>query len=91
MSASVLNFLGPFKIFSQQSKVRQTFWFLLANLINKRLIQRADCGTYLLVRLTQTLSKILRTLLSGTDVGKKLRIFVCDIIDFQISFSGYNV
>ena len=71
--------------------VRQIFSFLLGNSINKRLIQRADCGAYLLVHLTETLSKILRTLLSVIDAGKKLKIFVCHTIDFQISYSGYNI
>ena len=60
----------------------------MANSINKLLIQRADCGTYLLVRLTKTLFKIFQTLLSGIDAGKKLKIFVCDIMDFHISFSN---
>ena len=90
-SASVLNFLGSFKIFPEQSKVRRTFSFWLADSVNNGLIRRADCGTYLLVHLTQTLSKILWTLLSRIDAGKKIKIFVCEIIDFQISISVCNV
>ena len=48
----------------EQPKVRHSFSFLLGNLINKQLIQRADCDTYLLVRLPKSLSKIIQTLLS---------------------------
>ena len=57
--------------------------------MNKLLIQRADCGIYLSVFLTQKLFKILRTLFKGTEAGTIFEIFVCEIIDLQIPFSGY--
>ena len=80
-------FSGPFKIFLEQSRVRQTLSFLLVNSINNWLIQGGDSGMYLLVALIQTPSKIRRTLFKGIDAGKKFKILIWDMILLQIAFT----
>ena len=88
LPALVLYLPGQFLLIPLQSMVRQFLSSRFAKSIKSLFIHIERTGTYFVVVGTQLLWSILETVLKGTLNGKILKIFVCEMIFFQISLLG---
>ena len=68
--------------------IRQTFSFKLARSMKSLFNQMDFYGIYFADFLLQLTSSIYFIELKGTEAGKILKMFVCEITDIQIAFSG---